>query len=250
MGLGFSALENGIFPFRLSGSGGLGPPIALYLSAAQHINFIFPPKRDSGNPKALSREMPENSGKIRVSKRNGQCFGNPNPYNLPKKYGSTPSICTAVRPPFVSPYFPGFQASNEGKPRSTPPVCTAVRPPIGTAVRPPFVRQYFWKSTGGWGHRNVSEERDERNAKKMAKNQGIPGNSFWGSERPLWDDFPWQMRMAKVDMLGHSWAQWSYTLSRRAIALRSSCIAPLGQGIALYPQRRTNVHLSNMHFVL
>ena len=27
-------------------------------------------------------------------------------------------------------------------------------PPICTAVRPPFVRQYFWKNTGGWGHRN------------------------------------------------------------------------------------------------
>ena len=38
----------------------------------------------------------------------GQCFGNPNPYNLSKKYGSTPPICMAVRPPFVSPYFPGF----------------------------------------------------------------------------------------------------------------------------------------------
>ena len=38
----------------------------------------------------------------------GQCFGNPNPYNLSKKYGSTPPIRTAVRPPFVSPYFPGF----------------------------------------------------------------------------------------------------------------------------------------------
>ena len=25
------------------------------------------------------------------------------------------------------------------------------------AVRLPFVRQYFWKNTGGWGHRNVSE---------------------------------------------------------------------------------------------
>ena len=36
----------------------------------------------------------------------GQCFGNPNPYNLSlsKKYGSTPPICTAVCPPFVSPY--------------------------------------------------------------------------------------------------------------------------------------------------
>ena len=30
-------------------------------------------------------------------------------------------------------------------------------PPICTAVRPPFVRQYFWKNTGGWVHRNVSD---------------------------------------------------------------------------------------------
>ena len=39
----------------------------------------------------------------------GQCFGNPNPYNWSKTYGSTPPICTAVRhTPFVSPCFPGF----------------------------------------------------------------------------------------------------------------------------------------------
>ena len=31
-------------------------------------------------------------------------------------------------------------------------------PPICTAVRPPFVRQYFWKNTGGWGHRNISDQ--------------------------------------------------------------------------------------------
>ena len=36
-------------------------------TAAQHINSIFPRKRDSGIPKALSRDMPENSGKFRVS---------------------------------------------------------------------------------------------------------------------------------------------------------------------------------------
>ena len=75
---------------------------------------------------------------------NGQYFGNPNPYNLSKKYGSTSPICTAVRPPFVSPYFPGFQALKKGKPGNTPPVCTA--------VRPPFVRQYaphLYSSTFG-----------------------------------------------------------------------------------------------------
>ena len=30
-------------------------------------------------------------------------------------------------------------------------------PPICTAARPPFVRQYFWKNTGGRGHRNGSD---------------------------------------------------------------------------------------------
>ena len=57
---------------------------------------------------------------------NGQCFGNPNPYNLSRKYGSTPPICTAARPPFVSPCFPGFYASHLYC--NTPPICTAVRP--------------------------------------------------------------------------------------------------------------------------
>ena len=27
-------------------------------------------------------------------------------------------------------------------------------------------------------------------------------NSFWELQRVFWDDFPWQMRMAKVEMLG------------------------------------------------
>ena len=34
------------------------------VTAARHINSIFPRKRDLGTPKALSREMPENSGKF------------------------------------------------------------------------------------------------------------------------------------------------------------------------------------------
>ena len=45
-------------------------------------------------------------------------------------------------------------------------------PPICTAVRAPFVRQHFWKNTGGWGHRNVSE--------------------FW--EKCRWDTFMQQAR--------------------------------------------------------
>ena len=76
-----------------------------------------------------------------ASTQSGQRFGNPNPYNLSKKYGSTPPICTAVRPPFVSPYFPGIKLRRKGNPAvrlpfvlqyashlygSTPPICTAV----------------------------------------------------------------------------------------------------------------------------
>ena len=61
-------------------------------------------------------------------------FGNPNPYSSRRKYSSTPPICTAVRPPFVSLDLPGFEALKKGKPNSTPPICTA--------VRLPFVLQY------------------------------------------------------------------------------------------------------------
>ena len=79
----------------------------------------------------------------------------------------TPTTClksTAVHLQFVRQYAPHlyrrtFLASKlrrKGNPQyashlycSTPPICTA--------VRPPFVRQYFWKNTGGWGHRNVSD---------------------------------------------------------------------------------------------
>ena len=87
----------------------------------------------------------------------GQCFGNPNPYNLSQKvrqytsnlYGSTPPICIAVLSWLLS--FEERETLQYASHLygSTPPICTA--------VRPPFVRQYFLKNTGGWGHRNVSE---------------------------------------------------------------------------------------------
>ena len=56
------------------------PRSRLFLTAAQHINFIFPQKRDSGTAKALSREMPENVGKFRVSYFSGlQTYPNLHP---------------------------------------------------------------------------------------------------------------------------------------------------------------------------
>ena len=64
-------------------------------------------------------------------------------------YGSTPPICIAVLCWLLS-----FEE------RETPQYASHLyrnTPPICTAVRPPFVRQYFWKNTGGWGHRNVSD---------------------------------------------------------------------------------------------
>ena len=88
---------------------------------------------------------------------NGQCFGNPNPYNLSEKYwqytsnlyGSTPPISIAVLSWLLS--FEERETPQDASHLycSTPPICTA--------VRPPFVRQHFWKNTGGWGHRNFSE---------------------------------------------------------------------------------------------
>ena len=81
---------------------------------------------------------------------NGQCFGNPNPYNLSKKYGSTPPICTAVRPPIciaVHSWLLSFK-KKENLQYASHLYCST--PPICRAVRPPFVRQHFWKNTGGW----------------------------------------------------------------------------------------------------
>ena len=56
----------------------------------------------------------------------GQCFGNPNPYNLSKEYSSTPRICTAVRPPLYRRPFLASKLRRKGNP----------------AIRLPFVLQY------------------------------------------------------------------------------------------------------------
>ena len=64
--------------------------------------------------------------------------GTPNPYNLSKKYCSTPPICTAVRPPFVTPCLAGSKLWKGNAAihlrfalqyasylyRTTPPICT------------------------------------------------------------------------------------------------------------------------------
>ena len=90
------------------------PADKILVTAAQHINFSFPRKRNLGTPKTLSKERPENSRKFRVS------------------------------------YLKNLEMSRK---------------------------------------RSI---------------QGIPANSFWGSQKGILgsDDIPWQMRIAKVDMLG------------------------------------------------
>ena len=72
-------------------------------------------------------------------------------------YGSTPPICIAVLSWLLS-----FE-ERETLQYTSHLYCST--PPICTAVRPPFVRQYFWKNTGGWGHRNVSEHNERRVSK-------------------------------------------------------------------------------------
>ena len=72
----------------------------------------------------------------------GGCFGNPNPYNLSKQYGSTPPICTAVRPPICIAVLSWLLSFEERETLqyashlycSTPPICTRSTPPICTAV--------------------------------------------------------------------------------------------------------------------
>ena len=96
----------------------------------------------------------------------GHCLGNPNPYNLSKKYCSTPPICTAVPPPRCT----------------TPPICTA--------IRIPFVRQHCCKSTrgrvfwkipdrGGGGY--MRETGTICQVVVLTRKRYI----FWGPERPI-----------------------------------------------------------------
>ena len=85
-------------------------------------------------------------------------FRKPQPLQLVEKvrqytsnlYGSTPPICIAVLSWLLCLEERETLQFTSHLYCSTPPICTA--------VRPPFVRQYFWKNTGGWGHRNVSEK--------------------------------------------------------------------------------------------
>ena len=86
----------------------------------------------SQNPGLVNQFSSTPRGRLNCQKS----FGNPNPYWSRRKYGSTPPICTAVRPPFVLLDLPGGGGLSlkKGKPNSTPPICTA--------VRLPFVRQY------------------------------------------------------------------------------------------------------------
>ena len=88
----------------------------------------------------------------------GNVSETPNPYSLSKKYGSTPPICTAVRPPIGIAVLSWLLSFEERETLQYASHLYCSTPPICTAVRPPFVRQYFWKTTGGGGHRNVSDK--------------------------------------------------------------------------------------------
>ena len=140
--------------------------------------------------------------------KHGQCFGNPNPYNL--------SESTAVHLQFVRQYAPHlyrrtFLASKlrrKGNP--------AIRLPFVlqyashcTAVRPPFVRQYFWRNTEGWGHRNVSE-----NTRKLAC-------SYRGNVQP------YKNKCTQICTLSLGTALWAY--SNRAVQIRLDSVLPAWQ---------------------
>ena len=111
----------------------------------------YTPARIGASQTCLGANVPSGPG------TNGQCFGNPNPYNLSKKHGSTHPICTAVRPPHL--YRRTFLASKlrrKGNP--------AIRLPFALQYASHLYRQYppictavLLENTGGWGHRNVSE---------------------------------------------------------------------------------------------
>ena len=90
---------------------------------------------------------------------NGQCFRNPKPYNLSKQKVRqyTSNFVRQYAPHLYRRTFLSSKLRRKGNPAIRLPFVPAIRLPFCTAVRPPLVRQYFWKNTGGWGHRKVSE---------------------------------------------------------------------------------------------
>ena len=107
---------------------------------------------------ALSQHRVAPRAQISLAQGHWAMFRKPQPLQLVSKkvrqytsnlYGSTPPICIAVLSWLLS-----FE-ERETLQYASHLYCSA--PPICTAIRPPFVRQYFWKTTGGRGHRNVSE---------------------------------------------------------------------------------------------
>ena len=81
----------------------------------------------------------------------------PTPTGLEEKYGSTPPSLYGSTPPIciAGPSWLLSLEERETQQYTSHLYCST--PPICTAVRLPFVRQYFWESTGGWGHRKVPE---------------------------------------------------------------------------------------------
>ena len=95
-------------------------------------------------------------------------FRNPQPVQHVLKVCSTPPICTAVQPPFVTLFLAGFQALKKGKRRSTPPSCTAVRLPSVLAV---CLRKY-WSHTrfrGRLGLTRIAREPPDRGKQRRIR---------------------------------------------------------------------------------
>ena len=95
-------------------------------------------------------------------------------------YGSTPPICIAVLSWLLS-----FE-ERETLQYASHLYCST--PPICTAVRPPFVRQYFWKNTGGWGHRNA--HRNPNFARTLCLECVLMFRPWWPGTSPEFPDCP------------------------------------------------------------
>ena len=133
----------------------------------------------------------------------------------------TPTTClksTAVHLQFVRQYPPiciavlSWLLSFEE--RETPQYASHLycgTPPICTAGRPPFVRQYFWKNTGGWGHRNVSE---------------------WGRGGGVYNFFPELTRSVRQGPWSHQWEAGLAIAEPAAVVAAAATVAGPFQALA------------------
>ena len=136
--------------------------------------------------------------------KNQKSFRNPNPYWSRRKHCNRPPICTALLQICIT--VPSWLLSleeRESQQYTSHLYCNT--PPIWTAMRLPFVQQDSWESTGGWGHRKVSE----RMLLKSLWHGLLEGERPAGRKCPFWGVWP-PLRMFYGHPGTHRLVDWTF----------------------------------------